>query len=105
MADRLRQFRVQNLLGKGAFGDVYKVRAAGAGCVGATALAARGGWQSSGAWWFLPCLPMGYSVSPLPRTNQRQVVRISDGQVYAMKKVSIASMSQKEIADTLNEIR
>jgi hypothetical protein len=34
-----------------------------------------------------------------------QVVRISDGQVYAMKKVSIASMSQKEIADTLNEIR
>ena len=56
-ADKLRQFRVQNLLGKGAFGDVYKV------------------------------------------------VRISDGVTYAMKKISIASMSTKEVADTLNEIR
>jgi NIMA (never in mitosis gene a)-related kinase len=57
MGDRLKQFRVGQLLGKGAFGDVFKV------------------------------------------------TRLSDGQVYAMKKVSIASMSQKEVADTLNEIR
>jgi NIMA (never in mitosis gene a)-related kinase len=57
MADKLRQFRVQNLLGKGAFGDVYKV------------------------------------------------VRISDGVTYALKKINIASMSSKEVADTLNEIR
>ncbi len=42
---------------------------------------------------------------PAPRPLAPQVVRISDGQVYAMKKVSIAAMSQKEIADTLNEIR
>ena len=56
-ADKLKQFRVQNLLGKGAFGDVYKV------------------------------------------------VRISDGKTYALKKINIASMSTKEVADTLNEIR
>ena len=56
-AQRLRQFRVQKLLGKGAFGDVY------------------------------------------------QVTRISDGITYAMKKINISSMSSKEIADTLNEIR
>jgi hypothetical protein len=61
-------------------------------------------------WWFLPslvCLPLMTATASQPPLllHTLQVVRISDGQVYAMKKVSIASMSQKEIADTLNEIR
>ena len=56
-ADKLRQFKVLGPLGKGAFGDVYKV------------------------------------------------VRISDGQTYALKKINISAMSSKEVADTLQEIR
>jgi NIMA (never in mitosis gene a)-related kinase 1/4/5 len=34
-----------------------------------------------------------------------QVTRITDGKVYALKRVSIENMSQKELDDTLNEIR
>lgn len=56
-SEKIKQFKVKNLLGKGAFGDVYKV------------------------------------------------VRRATGETYAMKKINIASMDQREIADTLNEIR
>jgi hypothetical protein len=56
-SDRLKQFKVQKLLGKGAFGEVFKA------------------------------------------------TRVTDGQTYALKKINISSMSSREIADTLNEIR
>lgn len=54
---KIKDFKVKKQLGKGAFGDVYKV------------------------------------------------MRKSDGQYYALKKVNISSMSTREVADALNEIR
>jgi NIMA (never in mitosis gene a)-related kinase len=54
---KIDEFVVQKRLGKGAFGEVFKV------------------------------------------------VRKSDGKTYALKKVSIAAMSHREILDALNEIR
>lgn len=34
-----------------------------------------------------------------------KVTRISDGKTYALKKVNIEKMGQKELDDTVNEIR
>lgn len=45
------------------------------------------------------CTPPPF-LSPVTLSNSR-----SDGQAYAMKKISIASMEKREIQDTLNEIR
>ena len=53
----LADFEVRGLLGKGAYGDVYKV------------------------------------------------IRKSSGKKYALKRVSLRSMSDKEVEDTLNEVR
>ena len=51
---------------------------------------------------------VGRSRSHLATSNFstfEQVIRKSDNQVYAMKKVNIRSMAEREVADALNEIR
>jgi hypothetical protein len=61
-----------------------------------------------GALLLLPTLALAHTPHtppPPPTHTPLQVIRLSDGLPYAMKKIGIGAMSQKEIADTLNEIR
>ena len=89
-----KDFRVCETLGKGSFASVYKV-----------------------SWFYGINIAFILTFFYLTKNNNctfifhyytlkiNQVIRKSDGKVYALKRIKINKMSKREISDSLNEIR
>jgi len=93
----LQDFQILQPLGKGAFASVVKVRRGSATLVYSLPLGTALNPQVLAA--------LTANISWLAFYACPQVMRISDNKIYALKRVNIESMSQKEVEDTLNEIR
>lgn len=84
----IQNFQILQPLGKGAFASVFKVRMPRLAFVFLRTANGR----------LRHCADVDICVA-------EQVTRLADGKTYALKRVNIENMSQKELDDTLNEIR